>query len=73
MPVRILLSAFLLTFLLPVSLATEAQYTVQLKFPDQTVEICTSPGFTLNYLTLSVNVTACNSDTIFDNGFEKSE
>ena len=57
---RLLLAALTL-----VSSAATAQYTVSLKFPDNTVELCTSPGFVVDYLTVSINVTECMPDTIF--------
>jgi hypothetical protein len=57
---RLLLAALIL-----VSSAATAQYAVSLKFPDKSVELCTSPGFVVDYLTVDITVTQCSQDTIF--------
>ena len=59
----------LLATLTLVSSAATAQYAVSLKFPDKTVELCTSPGFVVDYLSLNINVIDCGQDTIFIGDF----
>ena len=55
----------LLVALLLVTSAAAAQYAVSLKFPDKTVELCSSSGYSLNYLSVDIAVTECSADTIF--------
>jgi hypothetical protein len=55
----------LLFLLLLASSGAVAEYTLTLNFPDKSVEICTSPGYQVGYLEMTVNVTECNVDTIF--------
>ena len=54
-----------LSSLLLASSAPAAQYQVTLHFPNQSVQICASPGYMLGFLSLEVDLTECVTDTIF--------
>ena len=58
----------LFTCLLLISPGAGAQYAVTLHFPDHSIQICTSTGYFADYLSLDIDVTACNPDTIFADG-----
>jgi hypothetical protein len=58
----------LLTSLLLFSPAAGAQYTVFLHFPDHSIEVCASTGYSLDFVSVDIDVTSCKPDTIFSNG-----
>jgi len=55
----------LFTCLLLISPAAGAQYSVTLHFPDHSIQVCVSTGYVVDFVSLDVNVTSCNLDTIF--------
>ena len=46
-----------------------AQYTFVLKYPDGTLQVSPSTGFTIGFDTVNVDVTNCTLDTVFKNNF----
>jgi hypothetical protein len=59
----------LFTCLLLISPAAGAQYTITLHFPDQSIQICESTGYVLDFLSVDASVTTCKLDTIFADHF----
>jgi hypothetical protein len=55
----------LFTCLLLVSPAAGAQYAVTLHFPDRSIQVCMSSGYVVNFLSLDIDVTNCQLDSIF--------
>lgn len=53
-----------------ISAAVASDYITILHFPDGSAEYCSTDGYTINYLTLDIQVVTCNVDEIFRNGFE---
>jgi len=48
----------------------QAQYTFLLKYPDGSLQVCPSTGFSIGFDTVSVDVTDCKLDTVFHSSFE---
>jgi len=46
-----------------------AQYTFLLKYPDGSLQICPSTGFTIGFDTINADVTDCKLDKIFGDKF----
>jgi len=55
----------LFTTLLLISPAAGAQYAVTLHYPDHSIQVCVSSGYIVNFLSLDIDVTSCQLDTIF--------
>lgn len=47
-----------------------AGYTVLLKYPDGSLQMCPSTGFTIGFDTISADVTDCKLDKIFGSNFD---
>lgn len=55
--------------LLAVTGGVQAQYTFLLKYPDGSLQVCPSTGFSIGFDTISADVTECKLDEVFKDGF----
>jgi hypothetical protein len=58
----------LFTSLLLFSPVAGAQYSVLLHFPDHSIEVCASTGYSLDFVSIDIDVTSCKPDVIFSDG-----
>ena len=65
-----LFMALLLVFGSVAAQEADAPYRFVLNFDDGSVEVCQAHGFSIDGVNVTVQVQACNPDTIFKNGFE---
>ena len=55
--------------LLAATSGAHAQYTFLLKYPDGSLQVCPSTGFSIGFDTISADVTDCKLDQVFRDGF----